>query len=183
MLLSYGAVSHHFCQRKRKFASLKPRQFGFSTGWTGFVDKTRQVEIVCYTSFKTIDFDTKHFEEEKTKSVIYEEESMQGTTPDANNLTTQMNKKGIGAKRGCLIGIATCIIVNALYLMIIILPEYGVKWFVPQNYMTSDMGRNFALGFFPLVFLSSLVVGSLLSLIIWFGTWLKGGLHRSQKAK
>ncbi len=97
---------------------------------------------------------------------------MQGTAPDTNNLT-QTNKKSIGAKRGCLIGFATCVIMNALYLMTCILPEYGVKWFVPQNYMTSDMGRNFALGFFPLVFLFSLAVGSLLSLLIWFGTWLK----------
>src|SRR5437667_3734853 len=32
MLLSCGADSHHFCQRKRTLASLKSQQFSFSTG-------------------------------------------------------------------------------------------------------------------------------------------------------
>ena len=106
------------------------------------------------------------------QNMYLKEEIMQDAAPDTNNMT-QTSKKSTRAKRGCLIGLALCVIINVLYLIIVILPEYGVKWFVPQNYMTSDMGRNFALGFFPLVFLFSLAVGSLLSLLIWFSTWRK----------
>jgi hypothetical protein len=46
ILLSCGADSHHFCQRKRTFASLKPQQFSFSTGWFVFCDKQQRFRKV-----------------------------------------------------------------------------------------------------------------------------------------